>query len=92
MERWLLEPPVGPTVDDLADAMAKQPMRDGTTPTEVTIDGYAGKYLELTIPADLDFATLLEVPGASASTPGAFVGWVGTNGDDYAGFAGPRFP
>ena len=85
----LLEPPVGPSVDDLADALAKQPMRNGTTPTAVTVDGYDGKYLELTIPADLDLATCSKVPGASASTPGAFVSWVGPAGDDYMGFAGP---
>ena len=85
----LLEPPVGTSVDDLADALAKQPMRNGTTPTAVTVDGYDGKYLELTIPADLDFATCSKVPGASASTPGAFVSWVGPAGDDYMGFAGP---
>ena len=76
----LLEPPVGPTVDDLATALANQPLRDATTPTDVTIDGYTGKSLELTIPADLDFATC---------SGGFFVGWVGPTADDTMGFATP---
>ena len=76
----LLEPPVGPTVDDLASALVKQPLRNATTPTDVTIDRYLGKSLELTIPADLDFATC---------SGGFFVSWVGATADETMGFAGP---
>jgi len=76
----LLDPPVGPTVDDLASALAKQPLRDATTPAAITIDGYAGKSLELTVPADLDFSTC---------SGGFFVSWVGPTTDDTMGFARP---
>ncbi len=47
----LLDPPVGPRVDDLVTAMANQPGH-ATAPTDVTLDGYAGKQMELTTPAD----------------------------------------
>jgi hypothetical protein len=52
----LIAPPIGPTVDDLATALAGLEDRDVTSPTDVVIDGHAGKRLEMTIPADIDFA------------------------------------
>jgi hypothetical protein len=55
--RWaltLLHPPLGPQVDDLVAAFANQQGRDATTPTDVTLDGYAGKYMELTTPAGIN--------------------------------------
>jgi hypothetical protein len=86
----LLKPPVGPSVDDLASALARQPLRNGTTPTAVTLRGYSGKYLELTTPVGLDFATCSKVPGAPENSPSYFVTWVGPAlVDDYMGFAGP---
>lgn len=51
------DPPVGPTVDDLANALAAQALRGDAIPTDVTIDGYQGKYLEMSVPTDIDFAT-----------------------------------
>ena len=39
-------PQVGPTVDDLATALAAQPGTDATDPVAVTIDGHEGTYLE----------------------------------------------
>ena len=53
----LVEPPVGSTVDELADALAAQAMRGDAIPSSVTIDGYEGKYLEMTVPLDIDFAS-----------------------------------
>ncbi|KRT61073.1 MAG: hypothetical protein XU10_C0044G0006 [Chloroflexi bacterium CSP1-4] len=45
------DPPVGPSVDDLAVALADlAPFRVTSTPTDVTMYGYRGKYLELTVP------------------------------------------
>ena len=42
-----MDPPVGPTVDDLATALASRP--DVTFgPVDVTLDGYSGRYLEVT--------------------------------------------
>ena len=45
--------PVGPSVDEFADALAEHPLLDVTTPVDVTLDGYAGRYLELRTPADI---------------------------------------
>jgi hypothetical protein len=45
------DPPVGPSVDDLAAALADlAPFQVTSSPTDVTIDGYRGSNLELTVP------------------------------------------
>src|SRR6478735_6349175 len=59
---------VGPTAADLADALAAQPMRDGTTPAPVTIGGYEGFYVELSVPDDID---------VDACPGGKFFSWPG---------------
>jgi hypothetical protein len=47
-----LDPPVGPTVDDLATALSRlAPFEVTEPPTDVTLFGYEGKHLELTVPA-----------------------------------------
>jgi hypothetical protein len=47
-----LDPPVGPAVDDLAIALSQLAPFDVTAPpTDVTLLGYPGKHLELTVPA-----------------------------------------
>jgi hypothetical protein len=49
------DPPVGPSVDDLATALADlAPFRVTSPPKGVTIYGYSGKHLELTVP-DMPF-------------------------------------
>ena len=70
----LLNPAVGPTVDDLATALAAQKDRNATAPTDVMLGGYPAKRVELSIPADLDPATCDEgvirtwvAPGEDAS-------------------------
>jgi hypothetical protein len=40
----------GPTVDDLVTALEAQSMRNATAPTDVTLAGYSGKYLEWSVP------------------------------------------
>ena len=50
----LLDPPVGPTVDDLATALRNQAMRAATV-EDVTLGGYSGKVVHQSLPADLDF-------------------------------------
>jgi hypothetical protein len=49
--RGLLNPPPGPTVDDLSTALASLPGLVQAAPTEVTFGGYSGKQLTLTAPA-----------------------------------------
>src|SRR6478735_1735855 len=49
--QWqLVDPPVGPTVDDLISAWAKVPALNSTAARDVTVDGYQGKQFDLTAP------------------------------------------
>jgi hypothetical protein len=64
----IVDPPVGPTVDELANALAGQSMRGDAVPTGVTIDGYEGKLVEMSVPDDIDFADCDE---------GEFRSWLG---------------
>jgi hypothetical protein len=43
----------GPSVDDLVAALERLENYETTTPTDVSLGGYSGKYLEITAPADL---------------------------------------
>lgn len=68
-----LDPPVGPTVDDLVDALVTHPAWTTTAAIDVKVDGFAGKRVELTIPSDVEF-------DSCGSNP--FLMWTGTNGGD----------
>jgi hypothetical protein len=50
-------PPVGPTVDDLATALLAQAGPGAPPPIAVTVGGHAGKKVELSIPQDIDVTT-----------------------------------
>ncbi len=54
----LLDPVPGPTVEDLATALASLPGLDASTPTDVTVSGYRGKQLTLTAPSSFAGCTL----------------------------------
>lgn len=70
-----LEPPVGPTVDDLATALSQlAPFEVTAAPTDVTVLGYPGKHLELTVP-DRGFADCLD---------GELHSWISPLNDDGA--------
>ena len=43
---------VGPTVDDLVNALAEQTAYEATTPVDVTVGGYSGKRVDLQLPSD----------------------------------------
>jgi hypothetical protein len=45
----------GSEVDGLAAALANQPLRNAIGPTDVVLAGFHGKYVELSVPADIDF-------------------------------------
>jgi len=47
---------VGPTVDDLVNALAANTAYTSTAPVPVTMGGQAGKQLVLQLPSDVDFA------------------------------------
>lgn len=49
-----LDPPLGPTVDDLVTALENQLTREATT-SDVTLDGYTGKLVKMTVPTDAVF-------------------------------------
>ena len=46
----------GNGVSALASALAAQPLRSATAPTDVVLAGFHGKYLRLSVPATIDFA------------------------------------
>lgn len=48
------EPPIGPTVDDLATALASLPGIAATGPTAVTLGGYPGKLVQIELPGTAD--------------------------------------
>jgi hypothetical protein len=90
------DPPVGPSVDDLATALADlAPFRVTSPPKDVTIDGYGGKNLELTVP-DLPVEG---DPGDdrrfTGCVDGKLMSWVGAidtePGDAYYGYTGPDY-
>jgi hypothetical protein len=74
--KGFLDPSPGPTVDDLAKALADMPGIEATTPVEVSVDGYRGKQLALTAPSSfrdctLEDATALvlwELPAGAVAT------------------------
>jgi hypothetical protein len=49
----LVEPTPGPGIDALVDALAHQPGTRAGPPTAVTVDGYSGKFVEVTVTADI---------------------------------------
>jgi hypothetical protein len=73
---WVaLDPPVGPTVDDLVAAWAGMPDFATTEALDVTVDGYAGKQIEFTVPdynssecIDNNYG-LWDVPGTGNGEP-----------------------
>jgi hypothetical protein len=67
----------GAGVADLANALRKQPGFTTTSPTPVTVDGYAGLYLEVGFPTDRT-----QVVGCHGSR---YVLWRTDAGDSYGG-------
>lgn len=76
-----LDPPVGPTVADLATALSQlAPFEVTAPPTDVTLFGYEGQHLELTVP-DRGFADCLN---------GELHSWIAPiNDGSFSGYDGP---
>lgn len=55
--RWQSTTPETPatTVDEIAAALAAQASRDASEPVDVTVGGYAGKAITLSVPVDANF-------------------------------------
>ncbi len=82
---------VGPTVDDLVDALSSQQLRDPTEPTDVTLAGHHGRYLELSVPSDWIVTGDANFKGCDDPGNGHqdFVSWLGRDaGDRYQQVAG----
>jgi hypothetical protein len=52
----LLLPPIGPSVGGLVAGLASQKNHPSSEATDVTLDGFSGKYMELTVPAGVHLA------------------------------------
>src|SRR3990172_11304248 len=89
------DPPVGPSVDDLAAALADlAPFRVTSPPQDVSIYGYRGTHLELTVP-NLPFEGEGDDGLFVGCTDGKLMSWVAAidtePGDAYYGYTGPGY-
>jgi len=78
--RWkdgALDPPVGPTVGDLAAALVEQVGPTVARSTDVTLGGYRGKKVEYSAPSDFDHSSCDE---------GVFSRWQPAGGTDWGGW------
>jgi hypothetical protein len=73
----LPEPPVGPTVEELATALVDQPMRNATA-ADITLDGYGGELVRMSVPEDISFADCDD---------GLFTSWSEAGSDAHSRYA-----
>jgi hypothetical protein len=88
------DPPVGPSVDDLAAALADlPPFRVTSPPEDVSIYGYQGTNLELTVPEDQPFSDDGIFIGCDEGTLKSWVAAIdeGDPGDAFYGYTGPGY-
>ena len=86
------DPPVGPSVDDLAAALADlPPFRVTSPPKDVTIYGYSGKHLELTVP-DLPVEGEAHELTFTGCSEGDLHSWIGPLiPEGFSGHTGPGY-
>jgi len=60
----LQDPTIGPTVDDLVQAIVDQSEWISSTPTDITVGGYPAQLVSITIPDDAEFDTTETSDGA----------------------------
>ena len=76
---------VGPTVDDLVRALVAQKLRNATTPTDVTLAGYSGKYLQWSVPTDTAVFGGADFSGCDTWPDNGYhdyVSWLSTGGGE----------
>lgn len=81
----------GRSVDDLVRVLLAQKLRNATTPTEVTLAGHSGKYLEWSVPKDAVVTGDADFKGCDDPGNGHrdFVSWMGNGkGERYQQAAG----
>jgi len=80
----------GPTVDDLVEALATQRLRNATEPKAVTLAGYEGRYLELSVPATMRVSGDADFEGCDVMAGHLdFISWLGNGfGERYEQAAG----
>ena len=92
---------VGPSVDDFVTALVDHPLLDVTTPVDVTLAGYSGKYLDLQVPDDISECVRYRPMDAHIYAQGRGHRWhmwvidvggvrVLVEGNDYAGTSAER--
>ena len=90
------DPPIGPTVDDLAEGLAQlPPFRVTSPPTDVTAYGYSGKHLVWTVP-DLPVSGEGDAQRFTGCVDGRLKSWVApfdtaSPGDAFYGYTGPGY-
>jgi hypothetical protein len=92
--RWV-EPPVGPSVDDLTAALTDlAPFRVTSPPQDVSIYGFRGTYLELTVP-NLPAERQGDSVRFTGCVDGTLKSWVAPidtePGDAFYGYTGPGY-
>lgn len=73
----------GPTVDDLVGALVAQRSRNATTPTDVTLAGHSGKYLEWSVPDDMIVTGDADFEGCDVEPSNGhldFISWLNSSG------------
>lgn len=70
-----LDPPVGPTVDDLVQAIVTHPGWTASESTDITIDGRAGQLVSITIPLDAELPADDTFYLSTDPTEGGIWGW-----------------
>jgi hypothetical protein len=93
--KWKYKPMVDPGrgVNGLASALAKQPLRNATPPTDVVLGGFRGKYLQWSVPTDIAFdeprEDLALFPDCDENTFQSWTGAPGWASDRYQQAPGP---
>ena len=84
-----LDPAVGPTVADLATALTElSPFEVTAPPSEVSIDGYSGQHLQLTIPLDIPSTGVGDDRLFSECDDQSMHSWMWSDTDSFFGYNG----